>query len=363
MKRGKNTITSKRKSLQYRGTECLNCGHPLDRSDVYCPQCSQLNSNKQLSAKDFFAEFLSSILVYDSRLRNTLKDLLFRPGIMTKNYVKGRRLKYANPFRFFLSVSIIYFLLQGFLAIVQPRENGNLLGLNVKPGNEAPSDSLISELPLAILRDAYRGDTLKAKQLEISRYFSEAELDSLGFFESYRKRGSLYLEYYYRTKTADPATALDSLGHSNTFNHRWLYSRAITWNKINQNPNAFVNYVTNKIPAFLFFFTPFYAFFFWLLYSKKKYTYIEHVIFIFHIFSFVFLALLVFMVPDLLLEIDFSNLLFILLGPVYFFIALRNFYGDGWLVTFVKFVFLNFIFVVSFFVATLLFVAASAAIY
>src|SRR5690554_1259396 len=103
MKR-KGKVSNRRKSLQYRGTSCLNCQQPLDISDVYCPYCSQMNSNKPLSAADFFFEFLNSLIVFDSRLRNTLKDLLFRPGIITRNYTKGQRLKYANPFRFFLSV-------------------------------------------------------------------------------------------------------------------------------------------------------------------------------------------------------------------------------------------------------------------
>src|SRR5690606_1409347 len=119
MKRKKGEVSSGRKSSRYRGNKCLNCEQPLDISDVYCPYCSQLNSKKQLSAKDFIGEFITSIVVFDSRLRNTLKDLLFRPGVITRNYVKGQRLKYANPFRFFLSVSIIYFLLSGFIGIFE----------------------------------------------------------------------------------------------------------------------------------------------------------------------------------------------------------------------------------------------------
>ena len=105
--------SSSRKAEKFRSNKCLNCNHNLELTDIYCPSCSQLNSTKQLSIKDFFGEFLSSIFTYDSRLRYTLKDLLLKPGIISKNYVKGQRLKYANPFRFFLSVSITYFLLQG----------------------------------------------------------------------------------------------------------------------------------------------------------------------------------------------------------------------------------------------------------
>ena len=120
----KNEVSkNSRKHFKYRSNQCLNCGQPLDLSDRYCPYCSQLNSTKQLSFSDFFADFFSCLVSYDSRLWFTLKDLLFKPGTITKNYVEGHRLRYANPFRFFLSVSIIYFLITGFLDFIIPNDN------------------------------------------------------------------------------------------------------------------------------------------------------------------------------------------------------------------------------------------------
>lgn len=363
MKRKKGEISTGRKSLQYRGTKCLNCNQPLDVSDVYCPYCSQLNSKKQLSVKDFFAEFLSSILVYDSRLRNTLKDLLFRPGVITRNYVNGQRLKYANPFRFFLSVSIIYFLLQGFIGFFTSSEE-NLLGLDIKSPREAPLDSVFTNQTPGIFASSSKLDSLKATQLSIPFYFSEAELNNLKFLDRHTKRMSLYFAYFYRTKEKNPITALNSLSHNNTFKNRWLYSRAITWYNILYKPQAFVDFISSKIPFFLFFFTPFYAFFFWLLYSRKKFTYMEHVIFVFHIFSFIFLTMVIFRIPELIVGSDFFQpILFLLVGPVYFYLALRKFYNQGNWQTLFKFVFLSIVFFLSFVTATGLFVAASAAVY
>ena len=50
----KPTVNTKgRYQLQFRGVECLNCGHPLDLSDKYCPNCSQANSVKKLTLRDF----------------------------------------------------------------------------------------------------------------------------------------------------------------------------------------------------------------------------------------------------------------------------------------------------------------------
>jgi len=122
-----------RRHYRYRSNECLNCGQPLDLTDVYCSYCSQLNSTKQLSLKDFFSEFFNSIVSYDSRLRYTVSDLLFRPGRVTKNYSKGQRLKYANPFRFFLSVSIIYFLLNSLISTFWEDDTNYTVSTNKNP--------------------------------------------------------------------------------------------------------------------------------------------------------------------------------------------------------------------------------------
>lgn len=349
-------------SLRYRGTECLNCGHPLDRSDKYCPNCSQLNSNKHLSARDFFSEFLSSILVYDSRLRNTLKDLLFRPGLISQNFIKGQRLKYANPFRFFLSVSIIFILVNGIFVSISDPDQNEFLNINAKTENEVPLDSLFASSP-ELLRSMSKQDSLMSTKLGIPLYYSEKTLDSMSFLESYTKRSSLYMLYSDHYKTDDPSIALDKLNHRTTFTNTWLYSRSMAWNNILKDPNSFIEYVVSKIPFFLFFFTPFYAVFFWLLYSRKKYTYMEHMIFIFHIFSFIFLAMLIFLVPDYFLDDFFVLVFFFLIGPLYFYLALKKFYGQGKWLTLIKFVLLSLIFNIGFFVATMFFVAASAAIY
>lgn len=104
-----------RKSLLYRGKKCLNCEHPLDKSDRFCPNCSQLNSTKKLHFKDLFQEFFAGLIAYDSRLMLTLRVILFQPGKISKEYIEGKRMRYANPFRFYLSVSILFFLLYALL--------------------------------------------------------------------------------------------------------------------------------------------------------------------------------------------------------------------------------------------------------
>lgn len=365
MKDKKDIASGGRKSLRFRGTKCLNCGQPLDKSDVYCSYCSQLNSDKQLSAKDFFAEFLSSILVYDSRLRNTIKDLLFRPGIITRNYVNGQRLKYANPFRFFLSVSIIYFLVNGFLNVIAPNATNEAANRSSKISERSILDSLVQNISSTTSKAFKYGDSLKTEEAKKPlNYFSEEELDTMTLMNGYTKRFTLYKDFYDKHKIKNAEVALDSLHHKNSAFNRWVYSKNATVEKIKENPEDFIKYILIKIPFFLFFFAPLYALFFWFIYSFKKYTYMEHMVFIFHIFSFIFLVMLLSRIPDLIIGSQFVvGCLFLFIGPFYFYKALRNFYHQSRWLTLIKFVFLNTVFVIGLTFTALIFVAISAAIY
>jgi Protein of unknown function (DUF3667) len=378
-----------RRHFKYRSNECLNCGQPLDLSDVYCPYCSQLNSTKQLSLKDFFSEFLNSIVSYDSRLRYTVSDLLFRPGIITKRYVEGKRLKYANPFRFFLSVSIIYFLLNGLVTTFSPdaspfinindTSESNTTGEELEQVSEDfkidPNDlpltaqemntDSIQELAQKRIKAAKRKEVKEAGSEEKEfQNISEKSLDTLTWGNRFVERFTLYNKFYEHSEIKNASVALDSLGHANTTLNRWMYNKNKTIERIEENPYGFFNYMTSKTPFFLFFFTPFFAFFFWLIYSKKKYTYVEHIIFIFHIFSFLFLSMLLILLPDLILGSELLlAILFLIIGPFYFYKALRNFYKQSRIITILKFVFLNIVFLVSATFAAVLFFSVTAAIY
>lgn len=377
-----------RKAVKYRGVTCLNCGHPLDLSDVYCSYCGQLNSKKKLSLADFFREFFASIFNYESRLRYTLKDLLFKPGTITKNYVEGKRLRYANPFRFFLSTSIIYFLLQGLVSsftgtnqfinwdekpdkvVVEPDSIINLAKAKIPDDKKLQilEDTLVvgedsipikKSFPLKTFQNIKK-DTAESQYT----YYSEAQLDTLSRGERLTKRWSLYHGFYESTEIKNPDRALDSLHHEKTAYNRWLYSKNESWNRIKDNPTAFLNYLLNKVPFFLFFFAPFFALFFWLIYSWKKYTYMEHLVFIFHIFGFVFLGMLICFLPDLLLGTNFLMGAFLtLVGPFYFYKAMRNFYRQNRIITIIKFLFLNFVFAIGALITALLFFAVTAATY
>lgn len=342
-----------RKLIQYRGTECLNCGHPLDRSDRFCPYCSQENSNKQLSAKDYLREFIGSILVYDSRLRYTIREIFFKPGLISKNYISGQRMKYANPFRFFLSVSIIYFLLRGILFPTSLPDKTDFRYEYDTIAIQVDTLNFSSEIPGSFLE----------KKVHIPEEYSEESLKDLTFFQENLKRGELYFQYFLKFPSETPEEGLTHLNHSLNSKNIWLYKRAIAVDRMADNPKSFADSFSSNMPFFLFFFAPIFAIFLWMIYSKK-YTYMEHLIFLFFIFSFYFMSKIPLVIIQKILNSDILDNLFILfIIPIYFFLALKSFYQQSFWKTLAKFIFLGFVFGISYSISIALYLLGIAAVY
>jgi hypothetical protein len=50
---------------------------------------------------------------FDAKFLNTIIPLLIKPEVVSKNYFDAKRQRYSNPFRFYLTVSILFFLILG----------------------------------------------------------------------------------------------------------------------------------------------------------------------------------------------------------------------------------------------------------
>lgn len=391
-----------KRHAKYRGSECLNCGQPLDLSDRYCPYCSQLNSTKHLSFKDFFLEFFSSLVSYDSKLRYTVKDLLFKPGTITRNYIRGQRMKYSNPFRFFLSVSIIYFLLSSIVNFFSPSpkipifNNGNDAESELSVNNDVSSitfentrDKEIEEaiqtleanpttkrLAVRLKReDSIRRAKISKEDKTIRIFNGDTifennysgrvkQLGEKGTIQGFFLKAVLLRDFYTKTEIKSASIALDSLKLPKSKTNVWLYHKNKSVDRVQEDPVSFAQFVLSKTPFFLFFFAPIFALIFWLLYLRRPFNYMEHLVFIFHIFSFIFLSLLILSIPELIFGVEiFVEIFFLFVGPFYFYKALRNFYKQSRSKTILKFVLLNIIFTISVTTAATLFFAATAATY
>jgi len=87
---------------------CLNCGALL--TGRYCAECSQAADVHMPSTRELLHEALEGITHSDSRLWQTLYLLWFKPGKLTQEFAAGRRAAYLPPFRLYLVLSVIFFL-------------------------------------------------------------------------------------------------------------------------------------------------------------------------------------------------------------------------------------------------------------
>ncbi|MHA7059908.1 DUF3667 domain-containing protein [Aquimarina sp. M1] len=324
---------------KYRGNKCLNCNVPLDVVDRYCHNCGQINSTKKLSFKDFFNEFFASIFSYDSRLRHTIVGLLFRPGKISKDYVEGKRIKYANPFRFYLSVSILFFIINGlFIDFDQVA-----FQFNNGPKQEKEK-AKVSEVETVETKKKSKTKANLAKKSPKEIYFTEAQLDTMRLFKAINKRWKTYKSYYKKTGELIPTTALDSLGHKNNAYTKYLYTRSIKTKNLSDNPMELLVFVFNKLPFIIFFFLPVFALVMWLIYIRKSFNYMEHLVFVFHTQTMFFILLGITILIDQITKSELASSIAMFVFLFYLYKAMRKFYQQGRAKTIVKFLLVNILF-------------------
>ena len=69
----------------------------------------------------FVSHFFSDITHFDGKFFTSMKDLVLKPGFLSKEYMRGKRASYLNPIRMYLFTSFIFFLV--FFSLYKVDEN------------------------------------------------------------------------------------------------------------------------------------------------------------------------------------------------------------------------------------------------
>ncbi|WP_227009147.1 DUF3667 domain-containing protein [Christiangramia fulva] len=338
--------------MKYRGNECLNCGHPLELTQRFCPRCGQMNSAKKLKFDDFFNEFFSSLFAYDSRFNRTLRVLMFKPGKISRDYIQGKRVRYANPFRFYLSASIIFFLIFNYSVDIGNSEFGpqdkdlqNLKGEEVPP---IPPEVAVDSINKIITSPEVGLESIRPDSLSKKTYkddmISENDLNKMSMLDAISKRFTLYYEYQDETGIYNSQRALDSLGHDHNNYNNWLYKKAVDAGIFKNNPRLFIDYFISKLPFIIFFYLPVFALFIWLLYVRRPFNYMEHLVFAFHVQTTLFVLYIFGLLIDLIIGKNWGIITANFLFAFYLYKSMRNFYQQNRVKTVLKFLILNVIF-------------------
>ncbi len=181
-----------------RGNKCLNCENDISEEDNFCSRCGQVNDLKKVSLKQYLSAYFDDFLSFDGRLLNTIATLIFKPGYVTKNYVEGKRMRYMNPFKLYLQITILFFLVVGLFKTIdryklENESSGNILSkLNSKDG-VAVLDSITSETLKDLEENDIKIDTITLSAISAGIAKASQRVDSTKSKSNKRDQDSMLI--------------------------------------------------------------------------------------------------------------------------------------------------------------------------
>lgn len=289
---------------------CTNC--LMAAQGVYCPHCGQKHHSPIRHFSQLISELFTDILNFDSKLLNTMKPLLFRPGFLSQEYFDGRRMRYVSPLKLYFFLSIVtFFLIQ--------------YSINAKVHEETVRNETSQTGP----------------EQEAAKKDARLENFHIGNFNG--------KEWNAETNPV----AIDWLpAAANTLINEKL-SRIEQVAKSDDWREQTVRAALTASPQALLVILPFFALLLKVFYFFQKRLYMEHMIVALHNHSFLLLAIAMVVVFDTLqnwwgqpvvwqsLGADLAGLI-LLWVPVYFFLSLKTVYRQSWKKTVLKYLGIGF---------------------
>lgn len=341
--------------------KCLNCGTGL--KGPFCYYCGQPDRNFMRFFPALLRDLMEDLLDLDSRFMRTIKPLLFKPGRLTRDYMEGRRFRYAPPMRLYIFSSIVFFVLAAFLSTdgVTVNNTSNEVGTaqvtQISEDQQQDIESALNNIP-ADVREQIDIEQIQAEIKENEEDEDGFKLDDIQFNEEPWDRETNPVDIKWL-----PTWLNDRINDE-------IEGSPKKAEQISENPNLIVDKVFDILPATMFILLPLVALIlkFWYLFAKRYY--VEHLIYSLHIHSFLFVSLILILLESianpLLAEHGYpavaTGTSWLAIGiitwiPVYMFISLRVVYQQGWFMTVGKSVFIGLSYL-----TLLTFVTASVAI-
>lgn len=330
---------------------CLNCDTEL--KGPFCYYCGQPDRNFMRFFPALLRDMMEDMLDLDSRFVRTLKPLLFKPGKLTRDYMSGRRFRYAPPMRVYIFSSIVFFLLAALLS-------SNSLNLEARDGDlivvtedtaeqqQATAEAL-DNLPESVREKI----TVNPELADLDEALDDAEQVLEEAHEDDNESFDLG-DIQFNDEPWDRET--------NPVDIKWLpdwLNKRINdeieqspqkAEQINENPNLIVDKVFDIAPATMFILLPVVAliFKFWYLFAKRYY--VEHLIFSLHNHSFIYVTLILILLfglaADMAAAREYASLAngleWLIIAawfwiPLYLLISLRTMYRQNWFLTLGKY--------------------------
>jgi hypothetical protein len=265
---------------------CKNCETSFTGN--FCPQCGQSVKSFEKPLRLFIIDFTGNLFAFDTRFWRSISAVVLKPGSMVSDYVTGKRIRYMPPFRMYVFVSFVFFLLLSYTTnkSLQKNKNNLLMYSNAIKPNASSSDTVEINVGLPIVSE--KTETINQQSMQDSIDKVKVQSDDPGF----RKR----------------------------------------LKEITENPGLFVAKFLKYLSWSVFILMPLYGFFLWIFFRKTERYYVTHFLFAINQHTILFMLLILIMLLNIALpdkNVTIENFLMLLL-PVYALIGARQLYKRRW---------------------------------
>lgn len=319
--------------------KCANCEKPHEKGFEFCPHCGQ-KTNEELTIGVLFYNTISNYFSFDARFLKSFWPLMVKPGYLAKEFINGKRLLYLHPAQMYLFISVVFFFLFSFSVRKQTDTLNRELRKTLDKEQQVEIDSATTKKEDSIQR-------IKIKEaLEKNQFItgmSDQEIDSIVNLENLPRKNNV--SFGFNEKEIDSlieANASDediykSMGmeEDDGWFMRKMYTQVLKFYKARDGGNILKAFY-DTIPIALFFLLPIFALIIKLLYYRKG-RYAHHLVFSFYYFSYLFTVFSIIFGLNFIWDIpDWIDWLVALSTFVYLMIALKRFYGQGWILSWFK---------------------------
>ena len=341
--------------IEHEITTCKNCELDHEVGYQFCPHCGQ-KTEEDLTVGVLFYNTISNYFSFDARFFKSFIPLMFRPGLLAKRFIEGKRLLYLHPAQMYLFISVVFFFLYSF----KVREASQKINKALQEIDITSKDSTNVLLPNAAVFDSIAAKKL-SDQLKENQAFTGMKdedvqkLDSLINSSANQDQVNKSLSFNFSQKKVDSLITLGAsdetiykemgMSENPNFIVKQFYSQMLKFYR-NKEGGSILQSLYDTIPIALFVLLPIFAFLLKLLFFRKG-PFSHHLVFSFYFFSFLFTVFSIILGVNYLWEIpDSLDTLLILCTFFYLFIAIKRFYGQGWFLSFFKTSVVSFIYII-----------------
>jgi len=319
---------------------CPNCYYPMSNADTeYCSNCGQKYKTGRISFWELISEAFSLLFNFDNKFFQTA-GAIFIPGRLSKKFFKGKHKSFVHPVRVLLISTLVMIF-----ALNHHFENTSIGGptdmyeeLKQSDWNYKKSVELDTIRQQILLDYENNPEVAAALDSLVTRsHFDELTEDSIRFGKN--NIGFLSSDIAIAREDIFNLTDVEIVDKYKVedYSQRMIWRQTI---RVVKRGDRLMSFLFGNILWLVVLVMPLLALALRLLYIRRDFYFVEHLVFVMHTHSFAFIILTAYIFFSDTLPSDVIGFMLLLIS-FYIVVAMKKFYKQSWQKTVLKFAVTN----------------------